>query len=118
MDSIGFLGGARLLSWLPIDSLTHINVAFGYIDPGTLTIYPIPGADISIFQQITNLKQTAPGLKIWLSLGGWDFSDNDTTTQPVFGDIASSTDATNTFIDNLVSFMTEWAFDGVDIDWE
>lgn len=31
-----------------------------------------------IFLEIMQLKQTAPGLKIFLSLGGWTYSDNET----------------------------------------
>lgn len=66
------------ISSIPTDSLTHLNVAFGYIQPDTYTIYPIPGAGVDLFQQLTNLKQGAPGLRVWLSLGGWDYSDNGT----------------------------------------
>jgi chitinase len=106
------------LSFIRTDSLTHLNVAFGYIQPDTYTIYPIPGTGIEQFQQLTNLKQSAPGLQIWLSLGGWTYSDNGTDTQPVFGDLASSVEKRRSFIESLVSFMTEWGFDGVDIDWE
>ncbi|KAH8682064.1 hypothetical protein BX600DRAFT_429956 [Xylariales sp. PMI_506] len=108
---------ARLLSWLPIDSITHLNVAFGYIDPDTYTVVPIPDVDVSVFQYITNLKLQAPGLQIWLSLGGWTFND-DGPTQPVFGDLASTAVKRQKFISNLASFMREWGFDGVDIDWE
>ncbi|KAI1381148.1 family 18 glycosyl hydrolase [Hypoxylon crocopeplum] len=108
----------RLLSWIPIDSITHLNVAFGYIQRDSFEIRPIDGTDISIFQAITNLKQQAPGLKIWLSLGGWTYSDNGTDTQPVWGDLTSTTANRAQFIDNLVQFMLTWGFDGVDLDWE
>lgn len=106
------------LGFILTDSLTHLNVAFGYIQPNTYTIYPIPGTGIEQFQQLTNLKQSAPGLQIWLSLGGWTYSDNDTDTQPVFSDLSSSVENRRSFIESLASFMTEWGFDGVDIDWE
>lgn len=108
----------RTVDFIPVDSLTHVNVAFGYIQPSTYTIYPIPGASTGGFQSITNLKQKAPGLKIWLSLGGWTYSDNETDTQPVFGDLASSEANRQKFIVSLSQFMRQWGFDGVDIDWE
>lgn len=74
--------------------------------------------DISVFEELTDLKHKAPGLQIWLSLGGWTFSDNGTDTQPVFADLSSTTQKRQKFISNLASFLREWGFDGVDIDWE
>ncbi len=71
-----------------------------------------------IFNDITDLKSKAPGLRIWLSLGGWTFSDNGTATQPVFADLSSTTAKRAKFIGNLITFMREWGFDGVDLDWE
>jgi len=68
--------------------------------------------------QITNLKQRAPGLKIWISIGGWTFSDNGTKTQPVWGDLASTQVKRTQFTNNLYKFMKHWGFDGVDLDWE
>ncbi|KAI1211222.1 family 18 glycosyl hydrolase [Annulohypoxylon truncatum] len=76
------------------------------------------GTDDDIFEQIMALKENAPGLKIFLSLGGWTFSDNGTDTQPVWGDIASTSANRQKFIMNLVNFMTQFGFDGVDLDWE
>lgn len=98
--------------------MTHINVAFGYIKPDTYDIHPIPGASIAGFNDVTSLKQHAPNLQVWLSIGGWSFSDNDTDTQPVFGDLSSSADKRYQFFTKLENFMLEWGFDGVDIDWE
>ena len=69
-------------------------------------------------KQITALKQRAPGLKVWIALGGWTYSDNDTTTQPVWSAISASPSSRAKFIGELVNFMTEWGFDGVDLDWE
>jgi len=108
----------RDLSHIRVDSLTHINVAFGFITPETYEIHPIRGASIAGFQSVTNLKQHAPGLKVWLALGGWTFSDNGTDTQPVFGDLSSTPEKRQIFIDRLMTFMLEWGFDGVDLDWE
>jgi chitinase len=108
----------KTVDFIPVDSLTHLNVAFGYIQPSTYTIYPIPGSSIGGFQSITNLKQKAPGLQIWLSLGGWTYSDNDTDTQQVWGDLASTSEKRQKFIVSLTTFMRQWGFDGVDLDWE
>ena len=108
----------RSFDWIPIDSISHLNVAFGYILPDTFTIAPMPGVHIETIKNITAIKQRAPGLQIWLSLGGWTYSDNDTNTQPVWGDVVRTPASRAQFITNLASFMTEWGFDGVDLDWE
>lgn len=78
----------------------------------------MPGVDEDVMTQIMNLKANAPGLRIYISLGGWDYSDNDTTTQAVFGDLASTAQKRASFIGVLDKFMRTWGLDGVDIDWE
>ncbi|KAF5852879.1 hypothetical protein GGP41_008338 [Bipolaris sorokiniana] len=78
----------------------------------------MPKTSAKIFSEITAVKQKAPGLKIWISLGGWTFSDNDTDTQSVWGDIARTQANRNKFTVNLYKFMKTYGFDGVDIDWE
>jgi chitinase len=100
---------------VPVDSLTHLNLAFAYIEPKTFNIVPMRQYDEQIWSQITNLKQKAPGLKIWIALGGWTFSDNDTETQHVWGDIASTQLKRTTFTNNLYKFMKHYGFDGVDL---
>ena len=78
----------------------------------------MPTVDLGTITQIMNLKQSAPGLRIYISLGGWDYTNNDTATQPVWGDLSSSTIKRTTFVNNLAKFMRYWGFDGVDLDWE
>ncbi|KAI3336893.1 carbohydrate-binding module family 18 [Xylariaceae sp. AK1471] len=99
-------------------SLSHLYVAFGSIAPDTYEITPMNGISISTISQIMGIKQNAPGLRIYLSLGGWSYSDNGTATQPVWGDLSSTAEKRNKFIDQLAKFMRTWGFDGVDLDWE
>lgn len=106
------------LAYVPTGSVSHINAAFGYIDPETFDVVPMPGTYIAIYWNVAALKAHNPNLKVWLSLGGWDFSNNDTATQPVFGNISSSAANRAKFIAALIKFMKEWGFDGVDLDWE
>ncbi|OAK93414.1 hypothetical protein IQ06DRAFT_236443, partial [Phaeosphaeriaceae sp. SRC1lsM3a] len=108
----------RTIDDIPVDSLTHLNLAFAYIQPKTFEIVPMEKMSEKTFSQIANLKQKAPGLKIWISIGGWTFSDNDTDTQAVWGDIARSAANRATFTTNLYKFMKTWGFDGADLDWE
>ncbi|KAK0647937.1 Killer toxin subunits alpha/beta [Lasiodiplodia hormozganensis] len=103
---------------IPVESLTHLNFAFGYITPDSFEIAPMEGVDAKLFSDFTALKKRNSGLKATISLGGWSFNDNDTSTQPVFSDLVSSSSNRQKFINNLFSFMRHYGFDGVDFDWE
>ncbi|KAM0465725.1 hypothetical protein ACHAPV_001782 [Trichoderma viride] len=75
----------------------------------------------SLFAQTVGLRtlnSDADDVEIFVSIGGWSFSDNSTATQPVFSDIAASEANRKTFAKNLVNFLQEYGFDGVDFDWE
>lgn len=72
----------------------------------------------SLFSDLTAVKKKNPALKAVVALGGWTFNDPGTATQPVFSNICSSSENRAAFITNLLSFMREYAFDGVDFDWE
>ncbi|MCJ1383203.1 hypothetical protein MMC17_006316 [Xylographa soralifera] len=103
---------------IPVGSITHLHFAFGYIDPTSFDVIPMDGLPSDLFSQLTALKTQNPSLKTIVSLGGWTFTDNGTTTQHVFGNIVSSTDNRSKFITNLQSFLQNYGFDGVDFDWE
>lgn len=107
---------------IPIEGLTHLNFAFGYVDPSTFDVVPMDGlTPSSLFTQTADVRTFKTGLsdlEVFVSLGGWTFSDNGTATQPTFGKIASTEANRQKFADNLVNFMKKYGFDGVDIDWE
>ncbi|KAI5203118.1 glycoside hydrolase, partial [Aureobasidium subglaciale] len=120
-------------SALPVDGLTHVNFAFAYIDPSSLKVTTMDSATPQeLFTQTTNIRQLKSGnsqLEVFISIGGWTFSDNGTATQDVFPSIAADESKRQKFADNLVSFMKEYGFDGfvandftdseqVDLDWE
>lgn len=93
--------------------MTHLNYAFAYIDPKTYDLVTM-SSDIpeSLFQATVDTKKYKPSLKVWLSVGGWAFSDNDTATQPVFSDISSSEKNRRKFADKAVRFLNHYGFDG------
>ena len=62
------------------------------------------------------LKNLDARLKIFISLGGQDFNNGDLTTG-TFSDLAASVPNQKAFIQSLVSFMSTYGFDGVDLDW-
>ncbi|KAH6687317.1 symbiotic chitinase [Plectosphaerella plurivora] len=104
---------------LPLSALTHLNYAFAFIDPKTFEITPMDfTTPESTFDDVADLKAYQPSLQIFISLGGWTFSDNGTVTQPVFGNIARSSTNRKKFADILVKFLDAYGFDGVDLDWE
>ncbi|KAI4763235.1 glycoside hydrolase [Aureobasidium sp. EXF-3400] len=105
-------------SEIPVEALTHLNYAFAYVNPGTYDIVPMSGTKASLFSEVTSLKQRNPDLKVWISIGGWSFNDNNTATQHVFSDAASSITKRALFALKLTQFMTQYGFDGADIDWE
>lgn len=101
-----------------MDALTHLNYAFAYINPSTFQIMTMDAATpVSLFNDLAALKLTKADLKIFVSIGGWTFSDNNMATQAVFGNIAKSSTNRQTFAKNVLSFLNEYGFDGVDIDW-
>ncbi|CAG8001645.1 unnamed protein product [Penicillium salamii] len=104
---------------LPLDALTHVNFAFASIDPSTYQVVAMDSATpTSLFSDVTNLKSVKEDISVFVSIGGWTFSDNDTDTQSVFGDIAASASNRKKFANNVVHFMRQYGFDGVDLDWE
>lgn len=101
-----------------MDALTHLNYAFAYINPATFELMTMDvKTPVSLFNDVSNLKAAKADLKIFVSVGGWTFSDNNTETQAVFGNIAKSSSNRATFVDNVVKFLDQYGFDGIDIDW-
>ncbi|KAI7511872.1 glycoside hydrolase [Hortaea werneckii] len=108
---------------IPTGGVTHVNFAFAYIDPKSFEVTTMDSATPEhLFQDATAIKSMKSGLdvslEVFVSIGGWTFSNDGTPTQPVFGDIASNQENRQKFADNLVKFMTLYGFDGVDLDWE
>ena len=111
---------------IPADQLTHVNYAFGLIDPdGRATLgdaeadigHTLPSADCDLggnFRQLKELKERHPHLRTLISVGGWTGSGR-------FSDAVASEQGRRQFVASCVEFfLTRWpgVFDGIDIDWE
>ncbi|KAL4790837.1 glycoside hydrolase superfamily [Aspergillus venezuelensis] len=110
----------RMPSDIDILPFTHINFAYAFFHPSTFEILPMQAGDEALYVEFTALKLKKPSLKTWISIGGKTFSKptNTPDTQIAFSDMASSAINRQTFINSLRKFMTTYAFDGVDIDWQ
>lgn len=64
------------------------------------------------FARYINLKQQNPGAKILVAIGGWN--EGSTT----YSSVVNSPSLRANFVNNIVSFTTQYGFDGFDIDWE
>ncbi|KAJ3458969.1 hypothetical protein MRS44_015042 [Fusarium solani] len=102
---------------IPSGVYTHINFAFATIDPLTFLVRPASSGDVAYYKRLTALKELDPDLKVLIAIGGWTFNDPGPTAT-TFSDISRSEKNQQMFIKSLISFMTIYGFDGVDLDWE
>ncbi|KAK9772778.1 putative chitinase [Seiridium cardinale] len=102
---------------LNLNGFTHLNFAFAFFDPTTFAIAPMDGKSGELYNRFTALKDTRKGLETWISVGGWSFTDPG-PTRSAFSDMTSSPKNRQSFISGLISFMENYGFDGVDLDWE
>lgn len=69
-----------------------------------------------LYSRFAALKERQDDLEVWFSIGGWDFNDVGSTAT-TFSDLAASEDAQENFFESVYEFLTEFNFDGIDIDW-
>lgn len=100
---------------IAFDKLTIVNYAFfaprldgsiSGINPTGDSLYLRCGGDTGIVS-----LAHARGVKVMLSVGGWDDSEN-------FPAIASTESLRTAFAHACVGAVQEYKFDGIDIDWE
>ncbi|KAI9775109.1 MAG: hypothetical protein M1839_001420, partial [Geoglossum umbratile] len=103
---------------IPAGAYTHLNYAFAFIDPNSFAVAPMSDQDRALYPRFTALKDSNPGLQTWISIGGWSMNDPDQPTHSTFSTLAGSAEAQSKFFSSLISFMSTYGFDGVDIDWE
>ncbi len=98
-------------SEIPVQLLTHLNVAFGYISQD-FHVTNMDGIPSTMYSAAANLKSKNPNLKVMIALGGWSFNDPG-PWRSVFPTLASTPENRATFINNLLGFLSEYGYDGV-----
>lgn len=79
--------------------------------------------DDAIWRRLTALKQTNPGLQVWLSVGGSMMVEFGQPTAHTFEQLVrpegelQTTKRQGQFAKSLLSVMEGYGFDGVDFDW-
>ncbi len=109
---------------IPYEKLTIINYAFFYpnLDGELLGLHP--EADEYVLNDLKDPKTGATiensslidyaekhGVKVMLSIGGWEDSDN-------FPSVASQQKTRTRFAQSCVDVIRDYGFHGIDIDWE
>ncbi|TVY68475.1 Chitinase-3-like protein 1 [Fusarium oxysporum f. sp. cubense] len=102
---------------IPIGLYTHINFAFGTINPNTFSIEANDREDTDMYERLMLLKKKDKNLKIYLAIGGWTFNDPGPTAK-IFSNLAASPARQKSFFNSVMSFMATHKFDGLDLDWE
>ena len=98
--------------------LTRVcSFAFATIDPNTFEVKATSEQAQDLMQRIGGIRLLQPDIKIWIAIGGWAFSDADQPTAKTFTILSASKQRQKKFADSLISMMSTYGFDGVDIDW-
>ncbi|TEY30754.1 hypothetical protein BOTCAL_0847g00030 [Botryotinia calthae] len=100
---------------LNLNGFTHINFAFAFFDPSSFAMAPMDAKTGALYSRFTALK--SKGVKTWISVGGWSFTDPG-PTRSAFSSMTSTSGNRASFISQLKQFMDTYGFDGVDLDWE
>ncbi|KAG9517944.1 glycoside hydrolase, partial [Aureobasidium melanogenum] len=101
---------------IPIGVYTHINLAYATIDPQTFEVLPPTRGDADLYPRVGQSRWD-PDLSMFISVGGWTFNELSGPTATTFSDLVASEDNQRAFIKSLISFMSTYGFDGVDLDW-
>jgi len=102
---------------IPEGYYTHLFFSFSLVNPDSFRLEPMDSITGKLYGELSALKARQPELQVWLAVGGWAMNDEG-PWRTTFSDLAASERAQDEFFESLVSFMTKWNYDGVDIDWE
>ena len=107
---IGYYAGrSTAIDSFPTGELTHIIFSFCHLEGNRLHVSN--GRDTTTIQNLVALKQSHPGLKVILSLGGW----GGCKTCP---DVFATNKGRAEFVRSVKELTDYFHTDGIDLDWE
>ncbi|KXH32852.1 hypothetical protein CSIM01_04345 [Colletotrichum simmondsii] len=101
---------------LDTKGFTHLFYSFAFIDPTSFAVVPAHDDDPAQMREFTGLAKD--GLKTWIAVGGFDFSNPETKTHHTWSDMVSTKANRAAFISSAREYMDEYGFTGIDLDWE
>ena len=101
-----------VLEDLDIKALTQINYAF-LMPKSDGTLYFLDEDNV---RKVVNFAHKN-GIKAFVSIGGW-CDENEHLLNPVFEEIMNQEETKSKFINNALSIVNHYDFDGIDLDWE
>ncbi|KAF4344462.1 endochitinase 1 [Fusarium beomiforme] len=112
---------------LPVTEITHVLYSFAKVNPNVGTVFSSDsyadtdrlyagdnGGGKNVYgcvKQLYILKKKNRNLKVLLSIGGWNNSPDLATG-------VSTQARRKKFISSAIKLITDWGFDGIDVDWE
>lgn len=91
---------------------THVVYSFAVLDPNSLTIrMHEPSLDTQLYKRVTDLRKK--GIKVSIALGGGEDSDG-----AKYGRLLTNPNARQKFIANVIEFIKQHNFQGLDLDLE
>lgn len=99
--------GMKVMNEQDARRLTHINLAFGLIRNGLLSMEQWENC---LKEDMARVKGYNPDIKFVLSIGGWGAGG--------FSNMAMTERGRRDFAESVGKVMDEYNLDGVDIDWE
>ncbi|MGH8278745.1 MAG: glycoside hydrolase family 18 protein [Gammaproteobacteria bacterium] len=106
-----YYDGRMPVADIPADKLSDVIYAFGESDDQNLCAAP-NAKQRQTFAELRKLRQRHRGLRLLLSIGGWDAA-------PQYSDLALTPASRAAFARSCIRlFVEQQGFDGIDLDWE
>ncbi|XP_071653528.1 LOW QUALITY PROTEIN: probable chitinase 10, partial [Temnothorax longispinosus] len=107
-------GGRFVPEDIDSDLCTHVLYGFSVLDGSSLTMKsddPKSDIDNKFYERVAAFK--AKGLKVLMTLGGWNDSAGDKYSR-----LVNSPSARRRFITQVLVFIEKYGFEGLDLDWK